>query len=69
MKRTVFGKFKRADDREIHVFQVQIEGTRYGSVREYIPSTKTYGRGIVIPVDIVNDVAGCLARLALEVRP
>ena len=47
----VFAKVPKADDLEVHVRFRKVEGQRFADIRDYVPSTKQYGRGILIPYD------------------
>jgi len=49
VKRTVLGRVPIADDREVHVSRLSTAGEGFVEIREYIPSLKEYGRGIVVP--------------------
>lgn len=46
----VFAKVQKADDLEVHVRYRKVEGEEFADIRDFVPSTKTYGRGILIPV-------------------
>lgn len=57
-------------DLEVHVNKVTVNyegGTlEYGEVREFVPSTNSYTRGLLLPLSAIGDVASGLARIAVQ---
>ena len=47
----VFTKAEKAIDLEVHVRYRKVEDEEFVDIRDFVPSTKTYGRGILIPLD------------------
>lgn len=37
-------------DLEVHVRVVEADGTRFVDIRDFVPSTELYGRGIMLPL-------------------
>lgn len=67
----VFRKVKKADDLEVHVRYRRIDGEEFADIRDYVPSTKFYGRGILIPFDVegadtVGQIADGLAEVSVS---
>lgn len=61
MQRTVLKTIPKTYDLEIRISEVSEPGyERYIDVREYVPSTGVYGRGILLPASTVNQVAETL---------
>lgn len=58
---------KLSEDLEVHVNKVTVnhEGgsLAYGEVREYVPSTDTYTRGLLIPLSAISDIADGLSKV------
>lgn len=42
---------RKAGDLETHVRTIEIDGSRYVELRDYIPSLEEYGRGYWFPFD------------------
>ena len=58
-KDEVFAKIDRGQDLELHVKVTDVEGEKRVNLREYVPSTKTYGRGVLFPLpDIIAVMDG-----------
>lgn len=67
MRRKVHEKIEVAPDLEIHVTTVKAAGVTLYEVRNYVPSTKEYGRGITIPTGRPSaDVVAGLVRARAE---
>ena len=49
LNRKVINSAVSAEDVEVHLSHLSFEGVNMVEIREYVPSTKTYGRGIVMP--------------------
>jgi hypothetical protein len=47
--RQVLAKVTKADDLEVHTCKARLDGVVVLDIRDYIPSTKTYGRGTTLP--------------------
>ena len=47
--RTVLARVTKADDLEVHTCMATLEGVTVLDVRDYVPSTGTYGRGTTLP--------------------
>lgn len=56
------GALPRGDDLEVRVRVLEVEGAEMVDVREFVPSTETYGRGLLMSL---ND-AKPLAKLLLD---
>lgn len=52
IKRSVHTRIKKADDLELHVSLISVPKMSeedFVEVRDFVPSRKTYGRGVVVP--------------------
>lgn len=47
--RTVLAHVAKAYDLEVHVCMATLEGVTVLDIRDYVPSTGTYGRGTTLP--------------------
>lgn len=59
-------KVQKAADLETHLRIVDIDGTKYVEVRDYIISSKEYGRGYWLPLDkaVLSSLSRSLAEIA-----
>lgn len=57
---SVVGNIERGADLAVRVRRVSIDGEEFLDVREYIPSTDTYGRGIMVPADLKKPLLAAL---------
>lgn len=55
-KDKVFSRIDRGQDLELHVKLTDVDGEKRVNLREYVPSTKTYGRGVLFPLDVLTEV-------------
>ena len=53
-KRTVTATEKINEDKFLHVSRLETEQGDYIDIREYIPSLDHYGRGITVPILMIN---------------
>lgn len=44
------GALPKGNDLEVHVRTVASDGEEFFDIREYVPSSETYGRGLLIPM-------------------
>ncbi len=47
--RVVLAKVTKADDLEVHTCKATMSGVTVLDIRDYVPSTDTYGRGTTLP--------------------
>jgi hypothetical protein len=45
----LIGSLEKAADLEIRVRNLAVDGESFVDVREYVPSSDTYGRGLLVP--------------------
>jgi hypothetical protein len=43
------GTLPKGTDLEVHVRSLSSDGEEFIDVREYVPSSETYGRGLLVP--------------------
>lgn len=55
-KDKVFAKIPRGQDLELHVKVTDVDGEKRINLREYVPSTKLYGRGVLFALSDLNAV-------------
>ena len=48
----VYASVKKYDDLEVRVRVVEADGERFLDIRDYIPSTEVYGRGVSMPYTV-----------------
>lgn len=58
--RRVIARIEEDRDLEVHVSVLTTEGHDYVEIREYVPSLKQYGRGITVPVRLVQPILDAL---------
>lgn len=46
---TVVGEFEKGDDLLVRVRQLEVDGESFIEIREFVPSSDRYGRGLLIP--------------------
>lgn len=46
------GSIEKGPDLTVRVRRVSIEGFEFIDIREYVPSSETYGRGIMVPAGL-----------------
>lgn len=63
LTRIVIERVPVADDLEIHVCVVEVSGVRAVDLRNFIPSTQTYGRGLIIPQEHAKAVRAALGKV------
>lgn len=68
MRRKVHEKIEVAEDLEAHVSTLRVGAQTLLEIRNFIPSTKEYGRGITVPHNAINRVANGLTKAAREPR-
>lgn len=56
----IVGNIERGNDLALRVRRIAIDGEEFLDVREYIPSTATYGRGIMVPADLKKPLLAAL---------
>lgn len=55
--RTVYAQIPYVFDKELHVSAVQSpKDGRFADIREYIPSRDFYGRGVTLPMGMLDEV-------------
>lgn len=59
-QRKVLLSAPRKFDLDVHVSRVEVDGVEYYDIREYIPSLRQYGRGILVPRKLAVDVVAAL---------
>lgn len=53
----------KADDLKLAVRTMAIEGVEYIDIRDYVPSTKTFGKGVVFRRHVLPDLVKALSTL------
>lgn len=56
MRRKVAKRVEIAPDLELHVSHLTVAGQRLVEIRNFIPSTKEYGRGVTAPIRHCNGI-------------
>lgn len=56
----------KGTDLEIRVRTVSVDGEKFTDVREYVPSSETYGRGVMLPFTQTRLLAKALMDAARE---
>ena len=46
------GSIERGDDLELRVRSIVVDGEAFIDIREFVPSTSTYGRGVMVPMSV-----------------
>lgn len=66
LKKGVIAKVPAGDDVEVHVRVDKVEGETLVEVRDYVKSTKEYGRGAILPADpdVLKSVGSALVNLS-----
>jgi hypothetical protein len=60
-KPKLIGKIKKENDLETHIRALWVGGVEFVELRDYIPSTKTYSRGVVFERRLIGDLLDVLA--------
>lgn len=47
--REVIARVKKAEDLEVHTCRARVDGVTVLDIRDYVPSTREYGRGTSLP--------------------
>lgn len=66
MRRKVHKKIDVAPDLEVHVSTVRVATQTLTEIRNYIPSTKEYGRGVTFPSRVMDEISHGLIAAARE---
>lgn len=61
VRRKVSSRLPIGDDYELHVNILAVKEDRFIEVRYYIPSTKTYGRGVVLPSELAEPICSAIS--------
>lgn len=64
MRRRVLHRLPVAEDLEIHVSTVTIARAPYVEVRNFTPSLKVYGRGVIVPPSVAAQIGDALVEIA-----
>lgn len=62
LTRIVVETLPLADDLDLHVSVVEVGGVRGVDIRNYIPSTQTYGRGVIVPYEQLRALRTALGK-------
>lgn len=57
---TIVGSVPKGDDLIVRVRRLEIDGEAFLDVRDYVQSTETYGRGVLIPTSSAKGLAQLL---------
>lgn len=57
---TVIGSIERGPDLTVRVRRVKIAGLDMIDIREYVPSSETYGRGILVPANMAKPLIAAI---------
>lgn len=60
VNRTVRQSIELAPDLELHISKVAVPGQEALELRNFTPSDKTYGRGVVVPLDVARSLKRAL---------
>lgn len=52
--------FPKAADLTTRVKITRVDGREFLNIRDYVPSTKTYGKGVLIPMERLQDLREAL---------
>ena len=58
--RNVVWRSTKTSDLELHVSALETPFGQYAEIRDFIPSQKIYGRGVLIPAVILDEVLNAL---------
>jgi hypothetical protein len=56
-------RLRKAEDLELHVKVTRVDGLALVNIRDYVPSSKQYGHGVVFPASLLPQVSAALAEL------
>lgn len=56
----VVATIDRGNDLAVRVRRIDIDGEEFLDIREYISSTETYGRGVMVPADLRKPLLAAL---------
>lgn len=57
---TVVGEVEKGNDVVLRVRALEVDGEQFLDIRDFVPSSETYGRGVVIPRKQAASVAKLL---------
>lgn len=56
----IVGSVPKGDDLVVRVRVLEVDGEEFVDIRDYVQSTETYGRGLLVPVDRRKELATLL---------
>ncbi len=57
-----------ADDLQAHISVLTVDGEDFVEIRNWIVSTESYGRGILLPIKVTRQLRDGLSELLKETR-
>lgn len=60
IERTVASRISKFDDVEVHVSKVVAQGQTYVEIREFVPSLGQYGKGVTLPMSLLDTLSSGL---------
>lgn len=63
VKSKIIETIPKAEDLKLAVRTVKIEGVEYIDIRDYVPSTKTFGKGVLFRRHVLPDLVIALGKL------
>lgn len=57
---TVVAGIERGPDLQLRVSRLELDGEAFVDIREFIPSTNTWGRGVMVPVELKKPLLAAL---------
>lgn len=50
----IYAKFRKSPDLELHIKLTWIDGLEFVNLRNYVPSKKEYGKGVMFPSSMLG---------------
>lgn len=66
IKDKIWARVHKAPDLDLAIKITTIEGQTYVNLRDYVPSTKEFGKGILFPVALASEVAEALIQIRAQ---
>lgn len=62
----IYARYRKGADLELHVKVTWVNGLQFVNLRDYVPSTQEYGKGVLFPIDILPWVLESLQQVAAD---
>lgn len=59
----LYARYKKGADLELHVKVTWINGLEFVNLRDYVPSTQEYGKGVLFPTHLLEYVLETLQQV------